>query len=479
MNINHKVIVIGLDGASPEIFFDKWEDELPNLKKIRERGLSGPLLSSVPPVTAPAWASFATGCNPGKHSIYDFLYRDEETHEIRPVTSKNIKAPTVYEILKENGMNSILVNLPLSYPPKTDNITITSLLTQGDEFVFPSELKKEIPELNKYRIVPDPIYYVKFQKKGFIEDISDLEKTKFEIAKKLFTKKWNLFFILFSGTDWIQHKLYPDMVKDSKEKNQSILNFYKELDSYVGWFLENRDKNTTLIVMSDHGFKAYKGVIGLNNLLEKYGYLRFEKSSQKEVIPSRRLKEISDKQISTKRLKINPKLAKLMTKSRFITDMMKKIYQALFSKRISIQTEPKDLIEDFEHSKAFCLSGFSGIFIKKAYENIQEDLIEKLQKENLFSEIIQRTDVYHGPYVENAPHIILKPKGYTFLRKHFNIIVNKTSTGHDFDGIFLIDSPDIKRKQFQSREIIDIAPTILEILGINSKNYHLDGKKIL
>ncbi|HZX09817.1 MAG TPA: alkaline phosphatase family protein, partial [Acidobacteriota bacterium] len=324
MKTSQKVIVIGLDGASPEIFFDKWEDEFPHLKKIREKGLSGSLKSSIPPVTAPAWTSFATGCNPGKHGIYDFLYKDEKTHEIRPVTSKNIKAPTVYEILKEYGMKSILINLPLSYPPKTDNITITSLLTQGDEFVFPRELKKEIPELDKYRIVPDPIFYVKFNKKKFIEDISDLEKTKFEIAKKLFAKDWNLFFILFGGTDWIQHKFYSDMVKNSKEKNQIIIDFYKELDSYIGWFLENRDNNTTLFIMSDHGFNTYKGVIGLNNLLEKYGYLRFKKGKGKEVIPSRRLKEISKKQNNTKLLKINPLLARLLTRSRFITDLLKK-----------------------------------------------------------------------------------------------------------------------------------------------------------
>ncbi|GAG51016.1 unnamed protein product, partial [marine sediment metagenome] len=146
MNTGKKVIVIGLDGASPEIFFDKWGDELPNLKKIRERGIAGPLTSSVPPVTAPAWASFATGCNPGKHGIYDFLYRDEKNHKVRPVTSESIKVPTFYEILKENGMKSVLINLPLSYPPKTDNITITSLLTQGDEFIFPKQLKIEISE---------------------------------------------------------------------------------------------------------------------------------------------------------------------------------------------------------------------------------------------------------------------------------------------------------------------------------------------
>ncbi|HLK55816.1 MAG TPA: alkaline phosphatase family protein, partial [Chthonomonadaceae bacterium] len=47
--------MIGLDCAAPELVFDRWRDRLPNLRRIMAAGLYGPLESTVPPITVPAW----------------------------------------------------------------------------------------------------------------------------------------------------------------------------------------------------------------------------------------------------------------------------------------------------------------------------------------------------------------------------------------------------------------------------------------
>jgi predicted AlkP superfamily phosphohydrolase/phosphomutase len=51
-----KAIVIGLDGASFELI-EPWIEEgvLPNIKRIREKGVYGGMMSCLPPVTAPNW----------------------------------------------------------------------------------------------------------------------------------------------------------------------------------------------------------------------------------------------------------------------------------------------------------------------------------------------------------------------------------------------------------------------------------------
>ena len=69
-----KVIVIGVDGVTLDLI-EPWMDkgELPNLDKIRKKGVYGTLLSTMPYYSAPAWVSIATGCSPGKHGIYDFF----------------------------------------------------------------------------------------------------------------------------------------------------------------------------------------------------------------------------------------------------------------------------------------------------------------------------------------------------------------------------------------------------------------------
>lgn len=72
-----KVIILGFDGASP-IFVEKWMAAglLPNLAKLRAQGSYERIETANPPQTPVSWASFATGMNPGKTGLFDFLKRD-------------------------------------------------------------------------------------------------------------------------------------------------------------------------------------------------------------------------------------------------------------------------------------------------------------------------------------------------------------------------------------------------------------------
>ena len=72
-----RVFVIGFDGMDPTLA-RKCMDEgkLPNLKALADEGVFAQLGSTQPSESPTAWSSFATGVNPGKHSIYDFLIRD-------------------------------------------------------------------------------------------------------------------------------------------------------------------------------------------------------------------------------------------------------------------------------------------------------------------------------------------------------------------------------------------------------------------
>ena len=78
---SQRVFVIGFDGMDPTLarkFMD--EGKLPNLKALAEEGTFRTLGSTQPSESPTAWSSFATGVNPGKHNIYDFLVRDFQTY---------------------------------------------------------------------------------------------------------------------------------------------------------------------------------------------------------------------------------------------------------------------------------------------------------------------------------------------------------------------------------------------------------------
>ena len=83
-----RVLVIGLDGATFDVLLPLARaGRLPALAALIARGTSAPLRSVFPPVTAPAWASFMTGKNPGKHGIYEFLYRQPNGYGDMPVNA--------------------------------------------------------------------------------------------------------------------------------------------------------------------------------------------------------------------------------------------------------------------------------------------------------------------------------------------------------------------------------------------------------
>ena len=76
-----RVVILGFDGADGDLT-RQWMDEgkLPHLARLRDEGTFSPLRSTVPSQTPVSWSTFATGLNPGRHTIFDFLKRDAETY---------------------------------------------------------------------------------------------------------------------------------------------------------------------------------------------------------------------------------------------------------------------------------------------------------------------------------------------------------------------------------------------------------------
>jgi hypothetical protein len=88
-----RVVIVGLDGQDPELT-EKWMNEglLPNFSRLRETGAFARLSTTLPAESPVAWSSFQTGCNPGKHRIYDFLVPNRKS--LMPeLSSANVTAP--------------------------------------------------------------------------------------------------------------------------------------------------------------------------------------------------------------------------------------------------------------------------------------------------------------------------------------------------------------------------------------------------
>jgi predicted AlkP superfamily phosphohydrolase/phosphomutase len=137
-----RVVVLGLDGLEPTLTEQYLaEGLLPNLAKLKETGSYHRLGTTWPPLSPVAWSSFATGTNPGKHNIFDFIARDPRTYRpaissVRigeprrrlklgrytfPLSKPEIKllrkSKPFWSVLGESGIFSAILRVPITFPP--------------------------------------------------------------------------------------------------------------------------------------------------------------------------------------------------------------------------------------------------------------------------------------------------------------------------------------------------------------------------
>lgn len=483
-----RVIVLGLDGASWEIIdFMIEKGSMPHFKELKKDSFSATLKSTIPPVTAPSWVTISTGVNPAKHGCFDFNKTQNSLSKLRTIQSFDIKVKTLYEILRENEKKSILINLPVTYPPLTDNITITSLLTKGDNAIFPEELKEKNEIFKKYRIFPDTSLIRKGDILGYIRDIIEVERIRFEVIKFLFDYDFSLFFVVLSGGDFVSHLLYPSiLINRAPELVKDIFSLFDEV---IAFFLKSMQKDDTFIILSDHGFKKAKGTFFLNQFLFEKGFLTPDYGNPVPPI-SHKMEQPLFSESDYK--KVNPAIIKLGMGSKVIGDLIKVLKKFGFK-------YPLFLRYDSSQSKAVMpTSETYGVVInlKDKYEDglvrieekdslIEEikSLLEKIDdgEDFVFKGICKKEELYKGKYLDCAPDLIFKDSSWGFssaLRTlHRSPFQIENKGIHSNDGIFLAFGKAIKKEKTEEMNfsVEDIAPTILFILD-EKIPFHCDGR---
>lgn len=497
MSSQPKVVVIGLDGATFKLIKPLVEEgRMPNFKKIIEKGSHGVLRSTIPPLTGPSWASFATGKQPGKHGVFDFLLPNESLADFRIASSKDIAAKTIYEMMVDENREPITVNLPTTWPPRTTNtICITSLLTQGDQFIYPKGLEEEVPELKNYRLTPNEELRVKGQDDAYILDVLKLEEERWEAVKKLYlTRPWDFFFFLFSGTDWISHRKYREMYE---ERDETALKIFSYCDQAIGWVMDHLPDDTNLLIVSDHGFLVHDKIFYFNKWLEQEGYVK-TKMGSKDFANKATARGVEMDRIRGKKktIRLGKKVFDIVGKNPAIYKAAKWGYHNVL-KRLPI-TLKMDMGLDYENTKA-CLprgSYMTNIYINDVmrYKNgcvqtqeevdaLKEELMEKigaLQYEGvpIVKRVMGPEEVYGDQKPLKSPDIFFELDEF-WLDGHFSApgIVEKAPINkHSMEGIFLAYGPDIDPgKEINGAQIADLAPTILHLMGMDIPS-DMDGK---
>ncbi|HUI00827.1 MAG TPA: alkaline phosphatase family protein [Nitrososphaerales archaeon] len=473
-----RVLILGLDGATWDLLGKLAQDgTMPNLAALMKTSRWGRMASTIPPVTAPAWASMASGMTPGNTGIFDFEAPGESIDRFRPITSANLSFATFPEILEDAGRRVVLINFPtISYPPRTRGPVLGDVLSPVGHSVFPESLADQEP-FKRYRTVPDASLIAQFDR--YVEDIRDLERVRFECAQSLFGSKWDLFFVMFSATDWIQHQAYSDVLAGKEPRSKAARRIYADLDGYLGWFLSNVGAEDSLMMVSDHGFRSYAGTFSINRWLVSHRYLteRFTSDQLSMGVGKRRFYVPAF---------ILNSVARNGTVWSFAAWIANKLGGRSMSFEGKISPDPaKTVAYSRDYTWGVYLNAKSrfanGLLTEMEADSAARKMVAELQ-EAVAAKMIEGAklgkEVYSGGRAATAPEVVLFPSNYAFSGLSKGLISRFTHNGHSIHGIYLLRHPSAAPGMSGDIDIADVFPTVLSLFGVSVPS-RADGRSLV
>lgn len=487
-----RVLVLGLDGATFDLL-DTWMERglMPNVQRLATEGSRAVLRSVMPPVTAPAWTSFATGVRPGKHGVFDFRRRQPGQLARRFISSRDVRAPALWDILADAGLQTGLINVPVTYPlSERTSFAISDMLTPSTEVQFtnPPTLYEELrPELGEY-IIDAPPNHLNGRKAiaPFLDALETCtrQRTKY-IVHLLKTREWDFAMAVFVGTDRLQHvlwdvlsgafEIYP-ATSELREYKARAERFMTLLDGMIGEILAACPEETHVFIVSDHGFGPLRRKFRVNKWLAQQGLLT----------PSRRRGRLGRLVASADVLRLRHLAARMLSRGktpgsipfwRWINWPKTKAYAASITELgiyVNLQgREPNGIVAPGDE-----------------YERVRDQVLEGLRElrhpedgRPLLTMAGRREELFEGPHLEEAPDIVytledgactadLRLEGPLFERASW-----RSGTGmHRFGGVLIASGPSIQKAQrLPEVEIIDVAPTILSLFQMPVP-YDMEGQ---
>lgn len=289
-----RVLVLGFDGLDP-VAVDRMlaRGELPNFARLRAEGAYGRLRSFEPMLSPILWTTIATGRTPDAHGIGHFVALDPATGESLPVTSDLRRVRALWEILSENERTSAVVGWWATWPPEairgwmvSDHLAYHFLfgdgLGGGDRSVktSPPELEARLAplvvrpqaigaaELAPFAAVPAAELARPLDLQDDLAHLRWLLATA-ETHRRVGLELWraerpDVALVYFEGTDSVAHLfghlvgatgLAGELAAQQERYGGAVEAMYRRADEIVGDFLAAAGAETTVLVLSDHGFE--------------------------------------------------------------------------------------------------------------------------------------------------------------------------------------------------------------------------------
>lgn len=275
--IAKRVLVISLDGLDARFINDpdKYGLKIPALRKLMADGVTAKGVYSVyPSVTYPNHTTMITGTVPAKHGIlgnYVIETPDVKSSGAWYWYAKDITADTLWASAKRSGKTVGMVSWPVSVGVGDWNIPeITApggTRAQTRKIVadnsLPAGLLEEIE-----RAVPDL----------YAKDTKDEGDNSRSLAAEYIIKqkKPDVMLVHLFDLDHFEHDFGPFAPE--------VYAIIEKVDGYVARLIDSIDKDTTVFIVSDHGFKPITKLFRPGVLLQRAGLVTYRTEGNRQIV---------------------------------------------------------------------------------------------------------------------------------------------------------------------------------------------------
>lgn len=275
-----RVAIFAIDGADWELISELSADgRIPNLRALALGGTTGTLQTIQPTVSPLVWTSVATGLPPDRHGVLDFM--DPQTKQ--PVDAATRRSPALWDIAEAFGRRSVVVNWWTAWPPRMDGaVTFDTPGVLMPDAIDPAELRPRIAtqvvapstvgfaQVGRFLNITGQEYEDGISKGGAGHPVNVFRETlaktwtDHRAAVALYQQQEPLVMMLsYEGTDVVNHLFAPYHPPYREGMSQtefrkywpSVANYYAEVDRLIGEWMKVLTDDTTVIVMSAHGFR--------------------------------------------------------------------------------------------------------------------------------------------------------------------------------------------------------------------------------
>lgn len=493
-----KLAIFALDGASPELV-ERWagEGHLPTLASLMDRGAFGPLESTIPPVTGAAWGSFLSGVTPGRHGIFEWLDRRDTGYGMKLTDGRLLPSNLIFEHLSNHGQRVGVMSVPLVDRDRDLNgFLITDLLTPPDRpYAKPADFQSRLERAigGPYPVAP-PVWPGRYRARKWLRELQASLEARMRAAQyALNHEPWDVFMVHVMETDSVQHQMWQAIDGLHRPRyrvdveGNPVLDIYQQADAWIGRCLENLDEDTTVMVISDHGFGTHLYNLHTNVWLLQQGFLNLRTN-----ISTRLKKLMFQAGITPENLYPSQEWLRLL--GQVGGD---EAYELLARTNLSTQNI------DWDRTVAFSYGNIGQVTLNMAGREPEGSVTEG-QRDGVLTEIqealqewrnpetgervvdtdhiYRREAIYTEPTLPHVPDLVFLPTpGYTpiglteFLANRPITHPVAHSGWHRLDGVFVGAGPGIASGRPTDLRLLDMYPTICAFLGLPCPE-GLDGR---